>query len=94
MSLNPNLGPVTVTGDQIAILRHARDYKTNTKANRGAEEESDMDPLEALCKENPVDMESLKLCLMREQVCSAYCSQIFFLILFFSDRLQGAATGL
>ena len=77
MSLNPNLGPVTVTGDQIAILRHARDYKTNTKANR-EEEESDMDGLEALCKENPVDMESLKLCLMREQVCSTYCSQIFF----------------
>ena len=73
MSLNPNLGPVTVTGDQIAILRHARDYKTNTKANR-EEEESDMDPLEALCKENPVDMESLKLCLMREQVYSDYCS--------------------
>ena len=67
---------MTVTGDQIAILRHARDYKTNTKANR-EEEESDMDGLEALCKENPVDMESLKLCLMREQVCSAYCSQIF-----------------
>ena len=76
MSLNPNLGPVIVTGDQIAILRHARDYKTNTKGNHVAEQESAMDDLEDLYKDNPVDMEGLKLCLMREQVCSANCSQI------------------